>query len=264
MTEAFFSGALAASSLLLGALVAFWRPIEERTLGLVMAFGAGVLISAVTYDLVGDAFELSEGVRIPLGLFVGALVFYGGNLLINRAGGEERKSIKAASSEGNPTAKAASSEGSPTAKAASSEGNPTAIVLGAVLDGIPESLVLGLSLLAGEGLSVTLLAAIFLSNFPESMAATVGLMNQGRSKGRIFAMWSVVVLVCALSSAAGFALLDGASNNSIAFVEAFAAGAILTMLTDTMMPEAFEHGGALAGLSTTFGFTLAFLIASFE
>ncbi len=242
MTEAFFSGALAASSLLLGALVAFWRPIKERTLGLVMAFGAGVLISAVTYDLVGEAFELSEGVRIPLGLSVGALVFYGGNLLIDRAGGEERKSIKAESSEGNPTA----------------------IVLGAVLDGVPESLVLGLSLLDGEGLSVTLLAAIFLSNFPESMAATVGLMNQGRSKGRIFAMWTVVVLVCALSSAAGFALLDGASNNSIAFVEAFAAGAILTMLTDTMMPEAFEHGGALAGLSTTFGFTLAFLIASFE
>ena len=242
MTEAFFSGALAASSLLLGALVAFWRPIKERTLGLVMAFGAGVLISAVTYDLVGEAFELSEGVRIPLGLFVGALVFYGGNLLIDRAGGEERKSIKGASSEGNPTA----------------------IVLGAVLDGIPESLVLGLSLLDGEGLSVTLLAAIFLSNFPESMAATVGLMNQGRSKGRIFAMWTVVVLVCALSSAVGFALLDGASNMSIAFVEAFAAGAILTMLADTMMPEAFEHGGAAAGLSTTFGFTLAFLIASFE
>lgn len=243
MTEAFFSGALAASSLLVGALIAFWRPIKERTLGLVMGFGAGVLISAVTYDLVGDAFELSEGVRIPLGLFVGALVFYGGNLLINRSGGEKRKAIKGSSS---------------------SEGNPTAIVLGAVLDGVPESLVLGLSLLDGEGLSTTLLAAIFLSNLPEAMAATVGLMNQGRSKGRIFAMWSVVALVCALSSAAGFALLDGASNNSIAFVEAFAAGAILTMLTDTMMPEAFEHGGALAGLSTTFGFTLAFLIASFE
>ena len=243
MTEAFFSGALAASSLLLGALIAFWRPIKERTLGLVMAFGAGVLISAVTYDLVADAFELTEqGERIPLGLFVGALVFYGGDLLIDRAGGEERKAIKGSSSGGNPTA----------------------IVLGAVLDGIPESLVLGLSLLDGEGLSVTLLAAIFLSNLPESMAATVGLMKQGRSNGRIFLMWSVVVLVCALSSAVGFAVLDGASNSAIAFVEAFAAGAILTMLADTMMPEAYEHGGSSAGLSTTFGFTLAFLIASLE
>ena len=174
---------------------------------------------------------------------MGALVFYGGDLLIDRAGGEERKAIKGSSS---------------------SDANPTAIVLGAVLDGIPESLVLGLSLLDGEGLSVTLLAAIFMSNLPESMAATVGMMKQGRSKGRIFAMWSVVVLVSALSSAVGFALLDGASNTSIAFVEAFAAGAIITMLADTMMPEAYEHGGPSAGLSTTFGFTLAFLLASLE
>jgi zinc transporter, ZIP family len=239
--KAFLVGGFAASSLLLGALFAFVHPVKERTLGLVMAFGAGVLISAVAYDLVADALETSGGRRIPLGLLVGAVTFFVGDLLIDRAAGPDRKSLKG-----------------------SAGGQPVAIVLGAVLDGVPESLVLGLSLLNGEGLSVTLFVAILLSNLPEAIAATVGLEAQGRSRGRILRMWALVVLVSAVSSAMGFVLLDGASPSMIAFVEAFAGGAILTMLADTMMPEAFEHGGPVAGLATTLGFTLAFLLATLE
>ncbi len=241
MIRAFLVGGFAASSLLLGALVSFVRPVKERTLGLVMAFGAGVLISAVAYDLVAEAVKAPGGERIPLGLLAGALTFFVGDLLIDRAAGPDRKSLKGPSGD-----------------------QPVAIVLGAVLDGIPESLVLGLSLLNGEGLSVTLLVAIFLSNLPEAIAASVGLEAKGRSRGRILRMWALVVLVSAVSSALGFVLLDGGPTSVVAFVDAFAAGAILTMLADTMMPEAFEHGGAAAGLATTLGFTLAFLLATLE
>lgn len=242
MIDAFIAGAVAASSLVIGALIAFARPVKEATLGNVMAFGAGVLISAVTYDLVADAFELTQGDAIPAGLAAGALAFFVGDRWIDRAGGAERKSVR----------------GSAEAD------QPMAIVLGAVLDGIPESLVLGLSLLSGEGLSLTLLAAVFLSNLPESMAATVGLEARGRPRGRILGLWVIVVLVSACAAALGFALLDGAPPELLAFVQAFAAGAILTMLADTMMPEAYEHGGAVVGLSTTLGFTLAFLLATLE
>jgi ZIP family zinc transporter len=241
MARAFLVGGFAGSSLLLGALIAFVRPIRERTLGLVMAFGAGVLISAVAYDLVGSAFQVAEGIGIPSGLLTGVLVFFVGDLLIDRAGGAARKSISGPA-----------------------DGQPMAIVLGAVLDGIPESLVLGLGLLNGEGLSVTLFVAVVLSNLPEAIAATVGLRAQGNSKGRILLIWTIVVLVSAFSSMAGFVLLDGAPESLIAFVQAFGAGAILTMLADTMMPEAFEHGRAAAGLATTLGFTLAFFIATLE
>jgi zinc transporter, ZIP family len=241
LTRAFLIGGFAASSLLLGALIAFVRPIHERTLGLVMAFGAGVLVSAVAYDLVGSAFETASGVRVPSGLLAGALAFFVGDLLIDRDAGSDRRSIRG-----------------------SSDGQPMAIVLGAVLDGIPESLVLGLSLLNGEGLSVTLLVAIFLSNLPEAIAATVGLLARGYSRGRILIMWVIVVLMSALASALGFILLDGAPATLIAFVQAFGGGAILTMLADSMMPEAFEHGGPAAGLATTLGFTLAFILAVLE
>jgi zinc transporter, ZIP family len=241
VARAFLVGGFAASSLLLGALIAFVRPIRERTLGLVMAFGAGVLVSAVAYDLVGSAFQAAGGVRIPSGLLAGALVFFVGDLLIDRAGGADRKSIR------GPT-----------------QGQPMAIVLGAVLDGIPESLVLGLGLLNGEGVSVTLFVAVLLSNLPEAIAATTGLLARGNGRAQILRMWSLVVLVSAVSSMLGFVLLDAAPNSLIAFVQAFGGGAILTMLADTMMPEAFEHGGPVAGLATTLGFTLAFLLASLE
>lgn len=240
MGEAFLAGGLAASSLILGALIAFARPMPERSLGLVMAFGAGVLLSAVAYDLVGSAYQAAGGVRIPSGLFAGALVFFVGDLLIDRAGGKDRKSIDAAG------------------------GDPMAIVLGAVLDGIPESFVLGLSLLNGEGLSVTLFAAIALSNLPEAIAASTGLIARGSAKRRVLGMWALVVLVSAASAALGYLVLDGAAPSSIAFVQAFGAGAVLTMLADTMMPEAFEHGGPVAGLATTLGFIVAIALATLE
>jgi ZIP family zinc transporter len=143
-------------------------------------------------------------------------------------------------------------------------GAPLAIVLGIVLDGIPETAVIGLSLLEGSGVSVAVIAAVFLSNLPESIAATSGLAKSGWKPRRILGLWVLVMAVCALASLAGYALLEDASGRTLAVVLAFAGGAVLTMLADTMMPEAFEHSGKVTGLATTLGFALAFAISALE
>jgi ZIP family zinc transporter len=243
MAESFAWGIVASSSLLVGGIVALLVPISRRLLGIIMAFGAGVLISAVAFELVQEAFETSAGEGgVALGLFAGSAVFFIGDTLIDRLGGDERKS-----SGGKQAA-----------------GSALAIVLGIVLDGIPESLVLGLTVLEAGAVSAAFLVAVFLSNLPEAIAATTGLAQAGWAKSRIIGLWILVMTVCGLASLGGYVLLDTASPRTIAFVLAFAGGAILTMLADTMMPEAFEHGGKLVGLATTLGFGLAFLITSLE
>ena len=239
--SAFLIGLLAASSLVIGAAIALVHRVSQSTLGLIMAFGAGVLISAVAYDLVADAFATSGVLGIPAGMLCGALAFFVGDLLIDRAGGKGRKSS-------TPT------EG----------GSAKAIVLGTVLDGLPESIVIGLSLLSGEGVSVAVVAAVFLSNLPEAMSASSGLAAAGMPGYKIMRMWVLVALASAIAAWAGYALLGDASAWTIAFVQSFAAGALLTMLADTMMPEAYEHAGSVVGLVTTIGFLVAFGLASWE
>jgi ZIP family zinc transporter len=243
MGAAFLWGLIGGSSLVIGGAIALRFAISQRLLGLIMAFGAGVLISAVAYELVDEAFHTSAGSGgVGLGLFAGAGVFFAGDFLIDRMGGEGRK-------------------GSGGEQAS---GSALAIVLGIVLDGIPESIVIGLSLLEGGGVSVAVIAAVFLSNLPEAVAATTGLALAGWAHARIMYLWTAVMAVCAFSSLLGYAAFDSASPRTIAFVLAFAGGAILTMLADTMMPEAFKHGGKLAGLATTFGFALAFALTTLE
>ena len=236
-------GLFAGSSLILGGILALVLPIGKRPLGLIMAFGSGVLISAVAYELVAEAFETSSGNgEIALGLAAGALTFFLGDVLVDRMGGAGRKKVNGAAGAGSALA----------------------IVLGIVLDGIPESVVIGLGLLEGSGVSVAVIAAVFLSNLPEAIAATTGLATGGWTRGRILGLWTLVTLVCGLSSMLGYAVFDSAGPEALAFVLAFAAGAILTMLADTMMPEAFEHGGKLVGLLTTLGFGLAFALTMLE
>jgi len=237
--EAFFWGAVGGGALLIGAVAAARLPIDRRVLGIIMAFGAGVLISAVAYDLVEEAVDTGTGAGgVATGFFAGALVFFTGDAWIDRMGGDQRKS------SGGEQA----------------EGSGLAIVLGAVLDGIPESIVLGIGLLGGAGVSVAFITAVFLSNLPEGLAATTGLLRAGWASRDVFLLWGAVVLVSALSALAGYAVFDGASPDVVAFVLAFAGGAILTMLADTMMPEAFEHEGRLVGLFTAAGFALAFAL----
>lgn len=247
MAETFLWGLLAGSSLVLGGLVGLYVPVSERLLGLVMGFGAGVLISAVAYELVGEAFETTAGDGgVGLGLACGAVTFFVGDTLIERAGA--------------PGGRGSGRGGGHGGRAVG--GSAMAIVLGTVLDGIPETAVLGLSLLSGESVSMAVLAAVFLSNLPEAIAATNGLLAGGWSRSRILGLWSVVALVCSLAALLGYVLLDGASQRTVAFVLAFAGGAVLTMLATAMMPEAYERGGRLVGLATTLGFALAFAISA--
>ena len=243
MLEAFGWGLLAASSLLVGGLLVILLPIGPRLLGVVMAFGGGVLISATSFELVEEAFQTSGLLSdVAYGLFAGCAVYAIGDAVIDRYGGAERKS----------------------SSGAQASGAPLAIVLGIVLDGIPESAVIGLTLLEGGAVSVAMLVAVFVSNVPESVAATSGLLAAGWRRATVFVLWAVVALASAVASLAGFALFDGASPSVVAFVLAFAGGAILTMLADTMMPEAFAHGGKLVGVFTTLGFATAFAISAFE
>jgi zinc transporter, ZIP family len=240
---AFVWGAVGGAALVVGALVAIQFDLSVRIVGTVMAFGAGVLISAVAFDLVEEAFDTaaSEG-GVAGGLFAGAAAFFLGDWVIDRMGGDKRKS-----SSGEQAT-----------------GSALAIVLGAVLDGIPESIVLGLGLIGGAGVSVAFIVAVFLSNLPEGLAATTGLLACGWSRAHVLVLWGSVALVSAGAALVGFAAFDGASPRTVAFVLSFAGGAVLTMLADTMMPEAFEHGGRLVGLFTTAGFALAFALHTID
>jgi ZIP family zinc transporter len=239
--EAAAWGLIAASSLLLGALLALRLPISRSTLGLIMAFAAGVLISAVAYELVLDAVEEHDAAGAAFGLFTGAIVYFLGDLLLTRRGGEDRKSS--------------------AGPAAGSAALP--IVLGIILDGVPESVVLGLTLLEGQ-VGLAMLAAVFLSNLPEAMAATTGLSKDGWPAGKLLYLWLGVTVVSGLAAGLGYAIFSDSSEATVAFILAFAGGAILTMLADTMMPEAFDDAGPLVGLVTTFGFAVAFAIQSLE
>ena len=239
MLEAAFWGFVGGSSLLLGAVAGLMFPTSQRVIGLIMAFGSGVLISALAFELTEEAFVSGGADAVAIGLAAGSLAFFVGDWVIDHRGGNHRK---------RSSGQAEKSVG-------------TAIVLGTLLDGIPESIAIGLSLLAGNGVGITMVAAVFLSNIPESLSASTGMRKDGRSPAYILVLWSGVMLASTVSAALGYGLLGEASGNVIAVIQAFAAGAILTMLADTMMPEAFEHGGSVVGLLTVLGFASAFLLS---
>jgi ZIP family zinc transporter len=241
VASAFAWGFLGGAALILGAAIAFLWSLPPRLLGGVMAFGAGVLISAVAFELVEEASRTTDGDwSVALGLAIGALVFFFGDLMIDRAGGDRRKSADAQESD---------------------EGG-AAILLGTILDGIPESIVVGVGLIGGKGVSVAMVAAVFLSNLPEAIASTSGLKATGWTAARLFSMWTAVAVVSGFSALAGYALLDSAPSEAVALVLAFAGGALLTMLVDSMVPEAFRLNGPLAGLLTTLGFGVAYAIGA--
>jgi ZIP family zinc transporter len=229
MLEAAFWGFVGGFALVVGALFALARGMSDRAIAYVMAFGAGVLISAVAFDLTEEAIEISSGGVAAVGLLAGAAVYFAGNRLLARRGGGE------------------------------DSGN--AIVLGALLDGIPESAAIGVTLLGGGGVSVSFVVAVFLSNLPESISATADL-KQKHSKAWILRLWLGIALASATAAAVGYGVLGDASPELIAAIKAFAGGAILCMLADTFMPKAFREGGDKVGLVTVLGFALAALLST--
>ncbi len=232
LAQAILWGAIGASALLLGAVIALRARPRHQIVGLVMGFGVGAMFSAIAYQLLPDA---SSDAGVVGGLVAGALVFYFGDLAIDRRGGMSRKAI------GNIHP--------------DSEGN--AIFLGTLLDGIPESFVLGAAVATGETFGLAFIAAVFVSNLPEAIAATTSMSESGAPTRRIWVMWGGLVLASAMAAGVGYVLTGSAAGWIGGFAEAFAAGAILVMLVDSMVPEAIQWGGKLVGLATVLGFIMS-------
>ena len=220
MAAAIGWGALAASSLILGAVLGLARRWPERVVGLVLAFGAGALISAVSFDLAEEGLEIGGPGAVAFGLAAGALAFYVLDGALDRGG-------------------------------------TNALAIGALLDGIPEQLVLGIGIAAGDGVSFGLLAAIFVSNLPEAIGSATTMREAGTRPAAIRRLWGLIAVGCFIATPAGFAIADVTGGDLQAAINGFAAGALLVMLIDSMIPEARKKAGRAGGLVTVLGFAVA-------
>ncbi|GAA1570569.1 ZIP family zinc transporter [Actinomadura kijaniata] len=237
-------GLLAGSALVLGALVGYLVRIPARVVAGVMAFGSGVLLSAVSFELIAEANERGGLAPTVIGALTGAVVYAGANMLLARRGARHRKR-----------------SGGQQSSERERPGSGTAIALGALLDGVPESMVIGVSLLGGGTVSAVTVAAVFISNVPEGLSSAAGMRRSGRGPRYVFGLWSGIALISAAASVVGYAALGDAPASVPAAVTALAGGAILTMIADTMIPEAFEDAHLLTGLITMVGFLAAFALS---
>jgi ZIP family zinc transporter len=242
--QAGFWGCVAGAALVLGATVAYFVTVPQRVIAGIMAFGAGVLISALSFELMDEAYKRGGFDSTAIGFLGGAAVYTGANWILAQQGAKHRKR-----------------SGGQQPSEQDDSGSGLAIAVGALLDGIPESIVIGLSLLAGGAVSFVAVIAIFLSNIPEGLSSAAGMKKAGRSPAYIFGVWGGIALVSGVASLIGYSVFRNFSPDVIAGTTAIAAGAILAMLADTMMPEAFEAAHNFAGLITVAGFLASFVLS---
>ena len=245
MLMAGFWGLVAGSALVLGALIGLHFRVSQRAVAAVMAFGGGVLISALSFDLMDEAYARGGFDSTAIGFVVGGVIFTGANWWLATHGARHRKR---------------SGHLQPQPSEAEHEGSGMAIAVGALVDGIPESIVIGLSIIHGGAVSSVAVVAIFLSNVPEGLSSAAGMKKAGRSSLYIYSVWIGIAVISGLASLAGYGLFANVSPDIIAAITATAAGAILAMLVDTMIPEAFAQSHNFAGLITVAGFLSAFLL----
>ncbi len=242
MLNAVLWGAVSGSAVLIGALMALFLPIRTKLIGFVMAFGTGVLIGAAAYELLDDS--ANEGGLLPtiIGFTAGALVFTLFDWYISRKGGSGRKrSVRdAGSSKGNSSG--------------------LAIFAGTVMDAIPESIMIGGSLISGQGVSLLLVIAIFISNIPEGLSSTAGLKKDGYSKTKVMLLWLGVLVISTIASGAGYSFMDHANGYTTAIIASFAGGGIISMVSSSMMPEAYEEGGPLTGFLAALGMLCSLIL----
>jgi ZIP family zinc transporter len=240
-------GGVAGSALLIGAAVGYLGRVPQRLIAAVMAFGGGVLISALSFDLMDEAYTRGGAAVAGAGFLGGALIFTAGTWALNRRGARHRKR-----------------SGHQQPNEADHPGSGLTIALGALIDGIPESIAIGVSLLTGGTVSLVAVIAVFLSNVPEGLSSAAGMRHAHRSAAYVFGTWGIIAVTSALASLAGYVVFGRFSPGVIAATLAVAGGAILAMLADTMMPEAYEDAHEAVGLITVAGFFIAFLLTKWS
>jgi len=241
MITAMLWSALATVTLLIGMALAYRNLVSPRWTALIMAFGAGAIISAAAYQLVLGAVAEEKGsyFLVGLGIAAGALTFYFADKWVDHLGGEQRMDF-----DGGQAA-----------------GTGTGILLGSLLDGVPESLVLGISLVHSPQVSIAFIFAVAISNIPQGLGGTAGMLTSGWSRSRITKLWLAFCAASIIAAGLGYALAQWASSANGAVVDAFAAGSLLVMLTDSMIPESYQHGGKETGLFLVLGFCVALAMA---
>jgi ZIP family zinc transporter len=241
--EATIWGFVSGGALVLGAAVGYFVQVPSRVVAGVMAFGSGVLISALSFELMEEAFQQAGMTATATGFLGGALAYALANRLLVVWGAKHRKR-----------------SGAQQPSEEEQGGSGVAIAVGALLDGVPESIAIGLSILHGGAVSVATVTAIFLSNLPEGLSSSAGMRKNGRSAAYVFGVWITIAVACGLSSLAGYVVFDGFSPFVVAATTAVAAGAMLTMIVDTMIPEAFAETHDWAGLIAVLGFLVSFAL----
>jgi zinc transporter, ZIP family len=238
MWNALLWGGISGSAVLLGAMASMLLQIPQKVIGLIMAFGTGVLIGAASYELIGNAVIEGGILATSIGFLSGALLFTILDSIVSRRGADKRKrsSHMAARSGG------------------------MAIFIGTVMDAIPESIMIGASLIEGQSVSLLLVVAIFISNIPEGLSSTAGMKKSGYSYAKIFLLWFTVLAISALASLSGYSLLAGAPAEVMAGIASFAGGGIISMIASTMMPEAYEDSGPVTGLVASLGLLVSIIL----
>lgn len=234
-------GLIAGGALLIGAVIGYYVDVSKRVTASVMAFGSGVLISALTVELMLEAVEQGGFTAAAIGFIGGALIYTIANWALSRAGAKHRKRSGHQQS--------------------SSDSAGTAIAVGALIDGIPESIAIGLTTLQGGAVSIATVAAIFLSNVPEGMSSSVGMKKAGRSKGYIFGLWIGITVLSGAAALAGYGIFGSFPPGVIGATTAVAAGGMLNMIANTMIPEAFDETHNSTGFIIVLGFLASFALS---
>ena len=242
--NALFWGLVAGSALIIGSAMGYYLHIPVRLVAAIMGFGSGVLISVLAFSLMEEAYGHGGFAYTAIGFLAGASIFTAANIYLSRRGARHRKRSRAGKQ----------------AMESERPGSGLAIAIGSLLDDIPESIAVGLTLISGGAVSIVVVIGIFLSNIPEALSSAAGMKKANRSARYIFGVWGATALACGASSLLGYVVFASLPEETIAVTLAIAAGAILAMLADTMLPEAFEEAHELSGIVVVMGFLIAFIL----
>ncbi|MDQ1058590.1 ZIP family zinc transporter [Arthrobacter globiformis] len=261
MAMSLLFGVVTSSALVLGAFIGVRFELPKRVLAIILSFASGALITALSFELFEDAFQRGGIWLAAIGLFIGAVVFTVLSALLDRWAQAGQDPVPADEHRGSAKLDTdAAATGRAPSPASTRGAAGLALLAAATLDGVPENLALGVSLGEGTG-GLALLAAIFVSNLPEALVGAASMCSQGMSTPAILRLWGLCSIVLVIAVVLGAGPLSGSDPKTISLPLAFAAGAVIAALADTLMPEAFEHGGPAVALSTAAGFVLSFLLS---